>query len=243
MVAAMKTGNLLITIWAAACGMLAAHGSDALPAATAAPAPAATPVYATRFAPDDDRRGRWLARESSSWEFAAGPEGTPLYRLVKAGTPGKIRAPFSWSVWQGQKVRGFVATAKARCLRPVTVPGRDVLVVFGWTGPENYHYAHFSAENAAVHNVIMKVAGKDRAPLAHLVKPVPRLLTDGFHSVRVWHDPASGMIRCYADDMETPMMVAQDRNVPEGFVGVGSFDDTADFASFEVLATGPDGGQ
>jgi hypothetical protein len=47
-------------------------------------------------------------------------------------------------------------------------------------------------------------------------------------------EAASGRLDVYADGQATPIMTARDTTIGAGRVGVGSFDDTAEFRSVVV---------
>jgi hypothetical protein len=209
------------------------------PPGTPKSAPPTKWLYETKFSAQDARRELWKPRETSKWSFADPRDATGCYRLEQVGQPGKIRAPFSWSVWQGAKPMGFVATTRAKCLTPVTNLRRDVIIVFAWRDPEHFDYVHFSAQSDEFHNVVMKVEGADRKPLPHVIKPVARLTTEGWHDLRVWVEAPTGTVRAYADDMTTPILQAVDPALAAGLVGIGSFDDTAEFASFSLATLDP----
>ena len=51
----------------------------------------------------------------------------------------------------------------------------------------------------------------------------------GYHQVRIKRDATAGSIEVYFDDMSKPVMVAEDKTFTTGGIGLGSFDDTADF--------------
>ena len=221
----------------AGCLLIAVSGAVAqtdLPPPAPLGAPAAKPVYETTFPSSDAQRPLWKPRETSKWSFAGPESPTGCYRLEQIGQAGKIRAPFSWSVWQGAKPRGFVANMRAKCLTPVLNLRRDVILVFSWRDAEHFDYVHFSAQSDEFHNVIMKVDGADRKALPHEIKPTARLTDENWHDLRVWVDAASGTVRAYADDMAKPILQATDKSLAAGHVGIGSFDDTAEFASFSL---------
>jgi len=171
----------------------------------------------------------WQVREGSEWKIS--PE-KGLYQLTEPGKPGKVRRPFSWSVWKGQQVERCEIQVRARCLTPTKVKGRDVLIIFGFQDPDHYYYVHFSAENAKVHNIFAKVDGGERTPLPLKGERVPRLLEDGFQTLKLTHDPASGEIAAWVDGKS--VLQAVDKTFRGGYVGVGSFDDTVDFDQFTV---------
>jgi len=54
---------------------------------------------------------------------------------------------------------------------------------------------------------------------------------DEWHTLRVTRDVDSGTINTYFDDMDNPVMTATDKTFTSGRIGIGSFDDTADWDS------------
>jgi hypothetical protein len=52
--------------------------------------------------------------------------------------------------------------------------------------------------------------------------------------VRIERDDSTGTIKVFYDDMTKPVMTATDKTFQGGRIGVGSFDDTADFQQIEI---------
>lgn len=171
----------------------------------------------------------WQERKGSQWK-ATPAEG--LYQLTEPGEQGEHRRPLSWSVWKGSKVGACEINVSARCLTPTKVKGRDVLIIFGFQDADHYYYVHFSAENAKVHNIFAKVDGGERTPLPLKGERVPRLLEKGFQSLKLTHNPETGEIAAWVDGK--PVLQAVDKTFSGGYTGVGSFDDTVDFGSYEL---------
>ena len=59
--------------------------------------------------------------------------------------------------------------------------------------------------------------------------------TDGWHHARVVRKVGAGTIEVFFDNMETPVMRAEDKTFVWGQVGVGSFDDTGNFDELAVF--------
>lgn len=205
--------------------------------------PASTPIcppdYPVVFSADFVTTAEgWKARAGSEWKHE--PTGGGQLKLVKSGEMGGFRAPKAWTVREDQKPEGsFVLTARARCLTTPKTPGRDILLILGWNGPLDYHYVHFAAENSPVRNVVMEVKPTGRTLLPHAIQPSPKLTKTDWQTVRVWYDRPSGMLRCFVDDMEKPMMAVAIKDLPVGAIGIGSFDDLADFDSVSLQAEKP----
>ena len=203
-----------------------------LPPAEKAAAPEFPVAFSETF---DNGLAGWTPRETSGWKTTG--TANPNLKLITRGQPGPFRAPLSWMVRGDQQPSGsFTLTARGLCHTSLESPGRDLLLIVGWKGPLDYTYVHFSAENSQVHNVIMRVKPEGREQLPHVTRPVPKLLKKDWQTIRVWYDKQSGMLRCYADDMETPMMACKVGDLPSGAVGVGSFDDMVEFDDIVLKA-------
>jgi hypothetical protein len=92
---------------------------------------------------------------------------------------------------------------------------------------------HLSAVTDAVHNGIFLVADADRRRIdSGDAKP---LLTDQqWHKVRLVRDGTTGKIDVYIDGSASPVLTAIDHTIAAGRVGLGSFDDTAEFREITV---------
>jgi hypothetical protein len=170
----------------------------------------------------------WELLNATHWSVVEG-EGTTVLRLNRTGPQlPPVRRPGEYALASGEAVRDVCVTVRARSLEPSSKKGRDIVLIFGYCDPTHFYYAHISNDsNRTTHNVIMKVAGDRRETIHREEQPEPRL-EDGWRDLRVVHH-AEGRIAVFVDDMETPLMTAQDTDYPEGRVGMGSFDDRAEF--------------
>lgn len=189
---------------------------------------------------------RWRSLGYSTWELAEVPAAAPgePTRVLRLTQPAPlrdgVRRPGDYQLLDGRVWRDLIYDVQVRSLRPATLIGRDVVVIFGYQDDLHFYYAHLSNDsNGTVHNVIMKVNGDDPDPARQRYRinvedrPEPRL-TDGWHQVRIDHR-ADGRIRVYMGDMVEPLMIAHDTDYPQGQVGLTSFDDTAEFAAVRVI--------
>ena len=58
----------------------------------------------------------------------------------------------------------------------------------------------------------------------------------GWHHVRIKRDIESGEILVFFDDMEDPIMKAEDKTFTSGPIGFGSFDDVGHFDNIKIYA-------
>ena len=179
---------------------------------------------------EDGDAWRWMPNLPDNWAVRK-EEGSYVYTLVKPGEPGRIRAPFSWSIIKEYDLSGFTFQGKLRSDEDTDNPYRDVVILFNFQDPEHFYYVHFSAISDEVHNIIGLVDGKDRVKIN--IEPPGKskalLVNSRFHDFKVTYNAMNGEVKAYLDDMETPILTAVDKTLDHGVVGVGSFDDTASF--------------
>ncbi len=114
---------------------------------------------------------------------------------------------------------------------------RDVCLFFGYTAPNKFYYVHMASEMDDRANQIFVVNQADRIKISASTTPGTKWESQ-WHHVRVIRDAESGQIAVYFDDMTQPVMTAVDKTIEAGQVGLGSFDDTADFQRVVIRPKG-----
>ncbi|RKX34092.1 MAG: hypothetical protein DRP71_08175 [Verrucomicrobia bacterium] len=182
-----------------------------------------------------DGFGPWTPLHTGTWAIQS-EEGNPLAALIEPGTQRPpVRRPTAYLFLQGHVWQNVTFTLRAMTLEPDTVTKRDVVLIFGYVDDVHYYYAHISAlTDDTFHNIIMKVDGDQRSTIHREILPEARL-TGGWHTIRVQHQ-RRGEIKVYVDDLDNPLMTADDTDYPVGSVAFGSFDDRALFD--DVLVSG-----
>ena len=184
-----------------------------------------------------DGFGPWVPLHTGTWEIQD-YGGDSVAALTEAGTQRPpVRRPTAYlflpdHVWQDVDL-----TIQARSLEDDSITARDVVLIFGYQDDTHYYYTHVcSSADDKTHNIIMKVAGRERRVIHRETLPEPRLTNDRWHTIRVRH-LADGEIRVYVDDLEEPLMTATDSDYPAGSVAFGAFDDRALFNEVTVEGT------
>ena len=103
---------------------------------------------------------------------------------------------------------------------------RDMCLFFGFQTPTNFYYAHIAtAADPNAHNIFI-VNGKPRTNIAKKTTKGVNWGLGVWHKVRLERTLANGAIRVFFDDMNEPIMTAEDKAFGAGYIGFGSFDDT-----------------
>lgn len=111
---------------------------------------------------------------------------------------------------------------------------QDACLFFGFQDPQHFYYAHLAPEpDANAHNVFIV----DDAPRKNLLEPQKKGVTwkkDAWHQLRLARRASTGAVEVFFDDLANPVLKAEDKTFNKGFVGFGSFDDTARFRNLRV---------
>lgn len=194
-------------------------------------------AHASQVSSDfSDGLGLWEQSATGTWEIQ-NQSGNDVAALTAAGTqPGGVRRPTGYLLMPSIDWTDTTIDLRARTLEPESVVNRDVVVIFGYVDETHFYYTHLSSNSDdRFHTIIMKVNGTERETIDLQTAP-PAPLTDAWHDVRVIHE-SNGSIRVYVDDMETPVMTAEDTTYPVGSVGFGCFDDRALFDDVRISGT------
>jgi hypothetical protein len=176
----------------------------------------------------------WTLDGNATWALR-----NSLLVLEKAGVPsGAIRRPSALAILQSVPLADVTLDVDLRSTAPLpdTTPRRDVLLVGGYQSSTRFYYVHISATRDAVHNGIFLVADADRRRID--TRSERAVLKDNaWHHARLVRKVATGLLEVYIDSERDPIMTATDTTLSWGRVGVGSFDDTAEFRSVHLTAT------
>ncbi len=194
---------------------------------------------------DDFEQGqaRWEMTDPKAWEVA---ELDPEYAKADAAA-GKVlslkdssdyqppvRSPHSIAWLKDLDVGDFVL--EVDCRQTGREYGhRDLCFFFGRQDPAHFYYVHLATKADAHANSIFLVNGEPRVSIA-------KTRTDGtdwgsaYHKVRIKRRTKTGAIEVFFDDMEKPVMTAEDNTFLSGTVGLGTFDDEGRFDNLKVWA-------
>jgi hypothetical protein len=158
----------------------------------------------------------------------------PLHflHMLRNREPLVPRRPMQFALLKDVKVGSFTLQARVRR------EGRSMLMVFNYVDTLHFYYAHLSVDTGTqqpVHNGIFLVDGAPRRRIAG-IDAAPVLPDKNWHRVRVQRDVNSGSIEVYVDDERQPRFSSIDRTFTCGQVGLGSFDETGDFADVHLAS-------
>ncbi len=166
------------------------------------------------------------------WEILT-ENGLHYLHMKRPRDPGVPRRPLQFALLKNVRVGSFDLRVRVRRT------GRSMIVVFNDVDTLHFYYVHLSRDRGtsiAVHNGIFIVNGAPRRRIAGQLAPVA-LPDHSWHLVHIVRDVRSGSIKVFMDKHKHPLFSAVDRTFTCGQIGLGSFDETGDFAQFQLTST------
>ena len=178
---------------------------------------------------------RWQFPYPEDWVIRT--EG-PLHflHMLRSREPLAPRRPMQFALLKGMNARSFTFQARVRRAQS------SLLMVFNYVDTLHFYYAHLSVDPGAkvdVHNGIFIVDGGPRHRITGM-DAAPVLPDKDWHKIRIQRDIQSGSIEVFVDADSSPRFSVIDSSFNCGQVGLGSFDETGDFA--DVRLTSEDAG-
>ena len=206
-------------IWAIAACILLGSGSvipadeDALPL-----------VYENDFEKSADE---FTPTDASAWQLVSGRGGQVYAQSAKSKYDPPHRSPVNIALLKDVSVGDFVLDVKVKSTI-ADYDHRDVCLVFGYQDAAHFYYVHFGKRADDHANQVFIVNDAPRTKISTKTTPGTPW-DDEWHDVRIVRTAAEGKIEVYFDDMQSPAMTASDRTFVTGGIGIGTFDDTAEF--------------
>jgi hypothetical protein len=175
----------------------------------------------------------WTVPNAADWSITQDGAASVLHLLVgREPLPGP-RRPFQFALAEMKPARKLIVEADAMPLK------RSLIIVYAYRDASHFDYAHFSTDSAGkqpVHNGVFHVYGGERVRISSTDGPPAfPAINRWFHIKLVW-DGATGSVQGYVDGQAVPALHAVDLSLSEGRVGIGSFDETADFKNVKISA-------
>jgi len=193
-------------------------------------------VYETTFS-DGSTWSDFDFTDPDTWRRAdkEGESYLELFKKIGDYTP-EVRSPHTIAVLTKVQVGDFILEVDAESTNVSAGAHRDTCYFFGLSSPSRFYYVHIaSGADPNAHNIFLV---KD-APRTNIATYTTKGIDWGVgirHRIRIERTVSDGAIRVYFNDMSTPVMKATDTSFDWGFVGLGSFDDTAKFYAMKLYA-------
>lgn len=185
---------------------------------------------------DDFENGaeRWEPTDPAAWKVTKTDDGNHVYdqHVKRSKYEPPHRSPYNLSLLKDVKVGDFVLTAKVRSTHP-DYGHRDACLAFGYQNPAHFYYVHLGKQADDHANQIFIVNEAPRTKISRKSTSGTNW-DDAWHTVRIVRKTADGTIAVYFDNMDEPVMLAEDKHFAWGRIGLGSFDDTSQWDDIEL---------
>ena len=174
---------------------------------------------------------RWSVPAVSDWKIEQ-ENGTQILRLAtpRGPLPGP-RRPIEFALAETPDLQKATVEGDMRPL------GRSLMIVFAYRDAAHFDYAHLSVDTAQAqshHNGIFHVYEGERVRISRTDGPAAFNATGQWQHVRLVWDGASGEVHVTVDGKPIPALNAVDLSLRSGRVGLGSFDETAEFKNVKI---------
>lgn len=179
---------------------------------------------------------RWEPQDPAQWQIKRTEKGNVFSQHKKQTTyKPPHRSPTNVAVLKEIAFGDMEFTGRVLSTHP-DYGHRDAVVFFGYQDPAHFYYVHLGKKADDHANQIFIVNGADRKKIS-LTSTEGTNWDDNWHTVRVVRKLSDGSIAIHFDDMQQPVMTAVDKTFGPGRIGVGTFDDTADWDDIVVRGT------
>lgn len=175
----------------------------------------------------------FVMTDPAAWKYAQEEKGGSLELAAQSKYTPAVRSPVNIALIKDKVFGDFVL--QADLIQTGREYGhRDMCLFFGFQQPDKFYYTHIATKaDPNAHNVFI-VNQKPRTNIAKTTTPGANWGLNIWHKVRLERKVSDGTIKVYFDDMTIPIMVAEDKNFGEGFIGFGSFDDTGKIDNIKI---------
>jgi hypothetical protein len=178
----------------------------------------------------------WQPFDARQWEVKKDGDGHVYSQHVKQSAyKPPHRSPTNIALLKDVIVGDMVLDVQVKSTHP-DYGHRDACLVFGYQDPAHFYYVHLGAKTDDHANQIFIVNDAPRTKISTKTTAGTKW-TDDWHHVRVVRKVKDGTIEIYYDDMDTPCMTASDKTFAWGQIGIGTFDDTADYDQIVLRGT------
>lgn len=176
--------------------------------------------------------GEWIFPHAEDW-VSKTENGQTYMHMLRPRDPGVPRRPLQFARLNNVNVGSFDLSVKVRR------EGRSMIIVFNYVDTLHFYYTHVSHDRGTfqpVHNGIFLVDGGPRRRIAG-TKAQPALPDTKWHTIRIVRNVKTGLIQVYSDVQKEPLFSVVDHHFSCGQIGLGSFDETGDFADLKIKSS------
>ena len=179
----------------------------------------------------------FVVSDARAWRVGEEDGNRFLEQFAQSSYAPPHRSPLNVAVLAGPCVGDFVLDVDVQQTGS-ELPHRDACVLFGVRDPAHYLYAHLAsrADDDAHH--VQIVDGHDRIPVTLHRSFGVDWNSAAWHRVRIERSLTWERVRVWVDGHPSPVLEARIGALEEGWIGIGTFDDSARFDNLRLWAPG-----
>jgi hypothetical protein len=190
-------------------------------------------VYSQDFK-DESSLKDMLFTDPGIWKWGKSEDGTGY--MEHSGRQSKykykVRSPYNIGLVKAVKVRSFILEAELKQVGR-EYGHRDMCVFYGVKDRSHFYYTHIASVMDKHANNCFIVNNAPRTNISTTTNPGHKW-GDKWHKLRVVRDVDKGKTEIYLNNMDKPVMTANDKTFDWGHVGFGSFDDEGRIRSIRI---------
>jgi hypothetical protein len=178
--------------------------------------------------------GGFVFSDPQAWFLTGGMGGGRALEFAGRGDyEPKVRSPYIVGLIDGLVFVDFVLEAD------VLQTGREyghraMCIFFGFQDSTRFYYVHLASRaDPNAHNIFL-VRDAPGTGIAEVTTDGVRWGEDQWHHIRIERYTGEGTVKVFFDDPDTPIMIAHDRTFNEGYIGIGSFDDSGKIDNIRI---------
>lgn len=181
---------------------------------------------------DDFAKGaeRWEPTDAKAWKVVKTDKGHVYNQFALSQYKPPFRSPLNISLVKDLKVTDFVLEAKVQSTAK-DGPHRDMCLFFGYQAPDQFYYVHLAKKADDHANQVFIVNKADRKKISTKTSEGTPW-DDGWHAIKLVRRIGDGAVEVSFDGKL--VMTAQDKTFTWGRVGLGSFDDSGNWADVKI---------
>ncbi|QEG36853.1 hypothetical protein [Bythopirellula goksoeyrii] len=184
----------------------------------------------------------------SLWETSDPESGPQTWEVIQVENPDENsvlrsrggseykpphRSPWNIALLKETAVGDFVLTVRGQNTNYDAGGHRDLCIFWGYQDPAHFYYVHLGAVPDPHSCQIFIVDGADRKAITEKESKGTPWSRD-WHELKVARNTETGEMAVYFDDMNEPVMTANNKKFSWGRVGIGTFDDNGNFDDFKL---------
>ncbi len=180
-----------------------------------------------------DTPADWTFADPAAWTLKPEDGRVVLTLKQQQNYKPKVRSPFNLAWLKTTEWKSFTLTVEGQ-LTKFDAGNNDLCIAFAGQDDTRFYYAHLGEKADANHHQIHLVDHADRRPITATRTEGSPWQPGHWHRLKLVHDTVTGKITVFFDNMEKPVLTAQDKTLGHGWIGLGSFDDLGKFRNLQI---------